>query len=85
MNPDTVIVPTALLIGVTLLSLLCANAANALSQEEITRSLIDELEPLEQPLDGRLPLRGSRMGNWLPDDDGEAKQVLQDLYDRGIA
>ncbi|MFO7948291.1 MAG: hypothetical protein R6V19_15925 [Armatimonadota bacterium] len=62
-----------------------ASGANAQSQQEITRSLIDELEPLDRPLDGRLPIRGSRMGNWLPDDDAEAKQVLQDLYERGIA
>ena len=54
------------------------------TQEEIIRSLIEEIPPLEHPRGERIPMRGSRLENWLPENDQEARQVLKALDARGI-
>lgn len=54
------------------------------SQEAIIRALIEELPELKHPLGSRIPIRGSRLENWLPDDDHEARSVLLALDARGL-
>jgi len=80
--------PTLLTMAVMLpvLALLgaAAHAANP-TPEEIIRELIDRVPPLTHPRDGALPIRGSRLEGWLPEDDEEAKQVLLALDARGLA
>ncbi len=54
------------------------------TQEEIIRAMIDDIEPLKHPRGDRIPMRGSRLENWLPENDNEAREVLMALDARGI-
>jgi len=55
-----------------------------MTQEDIIRAVIEEVPPLTHPLDGRIPIRGSRLEAWLPEDDQEALGILRGLDARGI-
>jgi len=56
-----------------------------MSPENIIIELIEKIPPLQHPRQDALPIRGSRLEGWLPDDDDEARQVLRDLDARGLA
>ena len=60
-------------------------AQQRMTPQEILTELIDEIPPLENPRDGALPLRGSRLEGWLPEDDDDAREFLLALDARGIA
>lgn len=59
-------------------------AQQRMTPEEILKELIEEIPPLENPRDGALPLRGSRLEGWLPEDDDEAREFLLALDARGL-
>lgn len=79
------------LTGMTMLALAAAlmlqTAVHAAgpTPEEIIRELIDKVPPLTNPREGALPIRGSRLEGWLPEDDAQAREVLRALDARGLA
>ncbi|MEA3403195.1 MAG: hypothetical protein U9R79_18275 [Armatimonadota bacterium] len=56
-----------------------------MTAEDVIRELIEEVPPLENARAGAIPIRGSRLEGWLPEDDEEAKEVLRGLDARGLA
>ncbi|NLO08182.1 MAG: hypothetical protein GX131_20345 [candidate division WS1 bacterium] len=56
-----------------------------MTTEEIITKLIENVPPLQNPLGGALPIRGSRLEGWLPEDDDQAREVLRALDARGLA
>ncbi len=60
-------------------------AQKRMTAEEVLTELIEEIPPLENDRAGALPIRGSRLEGWLPEDDEEAKTVLRALDARGLA
>ncbi|MCD6360563.1 MAG: hypothetical protein J7M38_06805 [Armatimonadetes bacterium] len=55
-----------------------------MTDEEVLKTVIEQVPPLQHSLGDRIPLRGSRLEGWLPDDDAEALEFLRALADRGI-
>ncbi len=56
-----------------------------MSAEEIVRQALAVCAPLRYPRGGRLPIRASRLEGWIPEDDGEARALLKQLDERGLA
>jgi len=75
---------TLIIIGATLTSVACAAGGKRMTDEEVLKAIIAEVPPLPEALGDRIPLRGSRLEGWLPDDDAEALEFLQALADRGV-
>ena len=72
------------IITAVLVAIAPGNGWARMTDEEVLKAIIAEVPPLANPLGDHIPLRGSRLEGWLPDDDAEALEFLQALADRGI-
>jgi len=85
MHGRLTLVLALIIIGATLtVSAFAAEAQKKMTQEDILRAIVAEVPPLTHVRGNRIPLRGSRLEAWIPDDDAEALEFLTALDDRGI-
>ena len=72
--------------AVAMAQLIClAQGGNRMSAEEIITAVIENTPELQFPRGERIPIRASRLEQWLPEDNAEALEVLRKLDARGLA